>query len=215
VSAIQQINESANQQNGLRTAWHVAPGADRGKGDKRSWELRTTDSRERASPGISVEIEAMAAYLAGQPDVVAAYLFGSVARGQADRLSDVDIAVLFDAGLEAEESVERQLRLMGDLEAYTHREVQVVVLNRAPPLLAYQAVWHGILLYERSRLERIDFEVRARRVYFDFKPWLDFHTQALLKDIQEVGLSERRKRPGGALEAARGLYQRLKRTPEH
>jgi len=176
--------------------------------------LTMTDSREQVSPDIRVDLGAMKAYLAGQPDLVAAYLFGSVARGQADRLSDVDIAVLFDAGLEAEESVERQLRLMGDLEAYTRREVQIVVLNRAPPLLAYQAVRHGILLYERSRPERIDFEVRARRVYFDFKPWLDFHTQALLKDIQEVGLSGRRKRPGGALEAARRIHQRLTGTIE-
>lgn len=168
-----------------------------------------TDSRERGAPGIRVELEAMAAYLAGQPDLVAAYLFGSVARGQADHLSDVDIAVLFDAALGAEESVERQLRLMVDLEAYADREVQVAVLNRAPPLLAYQAVRHGILLYERSRSERIDFEVRARKMYFDFKPWLDFHTQALLKDIQEVGLSGRRKRPGGALKAARRIHQRL------
>jgi predicted nucleotidyltransferase len=176
--------------------------------------LTTTDSHERVAPGIRVEIEAMTAYLAGQPDVVAAYLFGSMARGQADSLSDVDIALLFDPALDAEESVERQLRLMGDLEAYTDREVQVVVLNRAPPLLAYQVVQHGILLYQRSRPERIDFEVRTRKVYFDFKPWLDFHTQALLKDIQEVGLSGRRKRPGGALEAARRIHRRLTGTTE-
>lgn len=167
------------------------------------------EDRELARRGMEVEVEAMAAWLARQPEVVVAYLFGSVARGQADRLSDVDIAVLFDAGLGAEESVERQVRLMIELEAYTDREVQVVALNRAPPLLAYQAVRYGKLLYERSRAERIDFEVRARKMYFDFKPWLDFHTQALLKDIEEVGLSGRRKHPGGALEAARRIHQRL------
>lgn len=156
----------------------------------------------------------MAAYLARQPDVLAAYLFGSMARGQADHLSDVDIAVLLDAHLAADERVERQLRFMGDLEEYTHREVQVVVLNRATPLLAYQVVRHGRLLCEPNRAERINFEVRTRRVYFDLKPRLDFHTQSLLKDIQEVGLSGRRKRPGGALEAARRIHQRLTRATE-
>ncbi len=85
---------------------------------------------------LRIDIEAMAAYFAGKSDVVAAYLFGSAARGQADRLSDVDIAVLLDARLGAEESVERQLCIMGDLEDYASREVQVVVLNRAAPLLA-------------------------------------------------------------------------------
>jgi predicted nucleotidyltransferase len=151
----------------------------------------------------------MTAYFARQPDVVVAYLFGSVARGWADQLSDVDIAVLLDERLEADERIERQLRFMVDLDEYADREVQVVVLNQAPPLLAYQVVRHGILLYERSRAERIAFEVRTRRVYFDFKPRLDFHTRALLKDIKEVGLSERRKRRGSALEAARRVHRRL------
>ena len=167
-----------------------------------------------AATELKIDIEAMTAYFAGQADVVAAYLFGSAARGQADRLSDVDIAVLFDARLGAEESVERQLRLMGNLEEYANREVQVVILNRAAPLLAYQAVQHGILLYERSRSERIDFEVLARRVYFDEKYWLDFHSQSLLKDIKEVGLSGRRKRRGGTLEAARRVHRRLTRAAE-
>jgi predicted nucleotidyltransferase len=162
-----------------------------------------------------VDTKAMAAYLARQPAVVAAYLFGSVAHGRADRLSDVDIAVLFDERLGAEESVERQLRFMGDLEVYADREVQVVILNQAPPLLAYQVVRHGILLYERGRTERIAFEVRTRKVYFDLKPMLDFHTQALFKNIKEVGLSGRRKRRSGALEAARRVHQRLTRTEEY
>jgi predicted nucleotidyltransferase len=163
---------------------------------------------------LKIDVEAIAAYFAGQADVAAAYLFGSAARGQADRLSDVDIAVLLDAPAEAEENVERQLRLMGDLEEYANREVQVVVLNRAAPLLAYQVVRHGILLYERSRAERISFEVLTRRVYFDLKPWLDFHTQSLLRDIEEVGLSGRRKHRGGTLEAARRVHQRLARATE-
>ena len=168
----------------------------------------------QAGRELDIDIEAMAAYFAGQSDVAAAYLFGSAARGQADRLSDVDIAVLLDARLGAEESVERQLRIMGDLEEYASREVQVVVLNRAAPLLAYQVVQHGILLYERRRTERISFEVQTRRIYFDLKPRLDFHTQSLLRDIKEVGLSGRRKRRGGALEAARRIHRRLARATE-
>lgn len=156
-----------------------------------------------------VDAEAVAAYLADQPDIVAAYLFGSVARGRADKLSDVDIALLFDERLGVEEGVERQLILVSELAGYADREVQVVVLNRAAPLLAYQVVRHGILLYERSRAERIAFEVRTRKVYFDLRPWLDFHSQALLRDITEVGLRGRRKRRGGTLEAARRVHRRL------
>jgi len=41
-------------------------------------------------------------YLASQPDVVAAYVFGSVAQGRARPQSDVDIAVLLTADLDEE-----------------------------------------------------------------------------------------------------------------
>ena len=156
-----------------------------------------------------VDRAAMTAYWARQPDVVVAYLFGSVARGRADRLSDVDVAVLLDEYLEGERAVEARLRFTGDLANCSEREIQVVLLNRAPPLLAYQVVENGILLYERSRTERIAFEVQTRRVYFDWKPWSDFHTRALLSDIKEVGLSGRGQGRRSALEAARRVHQRL------
>ena len=160
-----------------------------------------------------VDTPAMADYFACQPDVVAAYLFGSVARGRADSLSDVDVAVLLDENVDAEGRVERQLCFMMNLDEYADREVQVVLLNQASPLLAYQVVRDGVLLHERNRTERIAFEVRTRKVYFDLKPWLDFHTHALFKDIREVGLSGRRKRRAGTLEAARRVHQRLERVP--
>ena len=50
---------------------------------------RGYNEMRRISNKAEADIEAMAAYLAGQPDVLAAYLFGSAARGQADQLSDV------------------------------------------------------------------------------------------------------------------------------
>lgn len=161
-----------------------------------------------------VDMPAMADYFACQPDVVVAYLFGSVARSRADHLSDVDIAVLLDENVGSEEKVERQLNFMVDLDEYANREVQVVLLNLAPPLLTYRVVQDGVLLYERNRAERLAFVVQARKVYFDLKPWLDFHTQALFDDIREVGLSERRKRRGSTLKAARRVHRRLERVPE-
>ncbi len=142
-----------------------------------------------------IDLAAMAEHLARQPDVVVSYLFGSVARGRAHKLSDVDVAVLFDERVKGEECVERQLQLMADLEVHANREVQVVVLNRASPLLQYQAVRHGLLLHQRSRAERIAYEVKVRKIYFDVKPMLDFHTHMLFRQIKEVGLSGRRRRP--------------------
>ena len=89
------------------------------------------------------------------------------------------------------------------------REVQVTLLNYASPMLAYQVIRDGILLFERSRLERTGFEVRAMQRYFDVQPMLDFHAQVLMRQIQEVGLARRRNRDTRALEAAERIQQRL------
>ena len=156
-----------------------------------------------------VDLQAMSVYLAEQSDVAAAYLFGSVARGQASHLSDVDVAVLLDPELGMTAAVERQLELMVTLDEFAGPEVQVTVLNRASPLLAYQVVRQGLLLYERNRPRRISFEVRAMQRYFDVQPMLEFHAQILMRHIQEVGLARRRSGDTSALEAAERIQQRL------
>ncbi|MGQ9555371.1 MAG: type VII toxin-antitoxin system MntA family adenylyltransferase antitoxin [Anaerolineae bacterium] len=153
----------------------------------------------------------MKACLAAEPMVVVAYLFGSVAMGRADHMSDVDIAVLLDAMLDKHSAFELELRLADRLAGCSKLEVQLASLNDAPPLLAYEVVCHGILLHARSEQERVAFQVQACKTYFDFKPWLDFHTRVLLDDIMEVGLSGRRKRPGGTPKAARAIRERLAR----
>ena len=47
-----------------------------------------------------VDLAAIGTYFARQPGVVVAYLFGSITRGQANGLSDVDVAVLLDSNLD-------------------------------------------------------------------------------------------------------------------
>ena len=160
----------------------------------------------------SIRLQDTATYFAQQSDIVVAYLFGSLARGQASHLSDIDIAVLFNSGLGMEASIERQVQLMVDLDQFADREIQVVVLNRASPFLAYQVLRDGLLLYERSRVERIAFEVRTMKVYFDVQPMLEFHSKSLVKRIREVGLYGRTRRDSGALEAAQRIHQRLAGT---
>jgi uncharacterized protein len=156
----------------------------------------------------------MAAYLAQQADVVVAYLFGSVARGQANSRSDVDLAVLLDPNLGSEACLERQLQLMVALDDFADREVQVTLLNRASPLLAYQVIRDGFLLYERNQAGRVAFEVHTMKVYFDVKPMLDFHSQVLMKQIREAGLGGRARRHSRTLEAAQRIRERLDRATD-
>jgi predicted nucleotidyltransferase len=131
-------------------------------------------------------------FLATQPDVVAAYLFGSLAEERAMPHSDVDIAILLTDGSDSMAVGDRQLQLMGELERFAGREVDVVILNTAPPILQNQVLRHGRLLYERDRRARVDFEVRAGQIYADFQPARNFFKTALFRETQEGRLGGRR-----------------------
>ena len=82
--------------------------------------------------------------------VVSAYLFGSLASGTGHGDSDVDVAVLLDAGAVPSRSARARaaMALNSALIAALHRnEVDVVVLNDAPPELATAAVTLGVRVY--------------------------------------------------------------------
>jgi uncharacterized protein len=148
-------------------------------------------------------------YLRQQGDVVVAYLFGSAARGQMTPMSDVDVAVLLDAPPDNELLIERQLALLTDLERMVEPELQIVLLNHAPPLLAYEVVREGVLLHERSSPERVAFQVRAMKEYFDIQPMLARQDKALRRQIQEVGLGRQGNDDSRLLESARKMYQTM------
>jgi len=101
--------------------------------------------------------------------------------------SDVDVAVL----LNEEDNVarfERRLQMMVEVSKVCGREVDVIVLNDAPPILQNQVLRYGRLLFERDRRARVEFEVRAGKVYADLEPMRRFFQQALFQEIKEVGL---------------------------
>ena len=111
------------------------------------------------------------ALLAERGDIVAAYLFGSVARGTARPTSDVDVGVLLAA--DPPRTVDGLgLELEGQLERRLGERAQVVVLNRAPCDLIHRVLRDGILLLDRDPGVRIRFEVDARNRYFDLQPFL-------------------------------------------
>ncbi len=102
------------------------------------------------------------------PKLVAAYLFGSRARGDARASSDVDVAILLG---EAPVSFESwPFELAGELEQELGLRVDVVVLNGAPSDLVHRVLRDGELLVDNDRSARIRFEVRSRNDYFDMLP---------------------------------------------
>ena len=118
--------------------------------------------------------------------VVLAYLFGSQAEGTAGPLSDVDIAVLLGPEVPRERWGDVQIDLIGDLTSLFHcDDVDVVILNRATPLLAWEVVRYGRRIYEPDPDVRVDFETDAFRRYVDTKPLRKLQLQRLAEWIEE------------------------------
>ena len=103
--------------------------------------------------------------------VVAVYLFGSTARGDARPDSDVDVAVLFDRPQPPTLDAPR-FALEGDLERALGKPVDLIVLNDAPVDLRIRVMREGCLLVDRVPGARIALEVRTRNEAFDIEPVL-------------------------------------------
>ena len=122
-------------------------------------------------------IEQLRELLDRQPGIACAYLFGSVARGEASASSDVDLAVLLEQP--AADTLRGPLaRLRLDLEDTLGRPVDLVAMETAPPDLIHRVLRDGVLLVDRNPNQRIAFEVRARNEYFDLLPYLAEYRRA-------------------------------------
>lgn len=110
------------------------------------------------------------------PGLVAAYLFGSRARGTACPDSDVDVALLFDRAAQPSAAARDRAaaRHGADLVAATHRgDVDVVVLNDAPPELAATVVRDGRPLYTADAAAERAFARYALLRHADLLPFLE------------------------------------------
>jgi uncharacterized protein YutE (UPF0331/DUF86 family)/predicted nucleotidyltransferase len=105
------------------------------------------------------------------PRLVAAYLFGSRARGEARPGSDTDVALLLATTPEPTLNAQ-PFGVATDLELLLGSPVDLLVLNQSPVDLVHRVLRDGVLLVESDRSARIAFEVRARNQYFDLLPIL-------------------------------------------
>jgi predicted nucleotidyltransferase len=92
--------------------------------------------------------------------LASAWLYGSVARGEARRASDVDLAVLFAEHLRADRRRLQELeRAAGKVLAGT--ALSVVDLEEAPLLLQHRVLRDGILMVEFDPSARSKFAARV------------------------------------------------------
>lgn len=113
------------------------------------------------------------------PGVIAAYRFGSQARGMASAQSDADIAVLAEGPLEARTRWELQERLA----AHLGRDVDLVDLRRASTVMRAQVITGGVLLLDRDSFARALFEATALSDYAR----LNEERKQILEDVRARG----------------------------
>ena len=121
-----------------------------------------------------------------------AYLFGSQAVGRVHSESDVDVAVLFDESLSPDARFDERLALTGELSRLLKTDrVDLAVLNEAPPLLAFEVLRNGRLLYCASEDDRVEFQVKTVREYEDTAPLRKLLAEAMEERVRAGAFGRR------------------------
>ena len=118
------------------------------------------------------EIEcALVRALEPRGEVLEAYLFGSRATGRAQAHSDIDVAVYVDGKKTADAAYGYVAELTAHLMAKLHsNEIDVVVLNGAPPVLYHRVLRDGRRILARDLRATTTREGYALSRYCDFLP---------------------------------------------
>ncbi|MDI7246643.1 MAG: nucleotidyltransferase domain-containing protein [Bacillota bacterium] len=109
----------------------------------------------------------IADYLTAHPKVVLAFLFGSFSKGKSKAGSDVDVAVYLAPPYSADDVSD----VWSHLEDLTHRDVDLLVLNTAPPIISWTAM-KGKVLVNKDRKLHLELMLERSREAEDFRGFL-------------------------------------------
>lgn len=104
------------------------------------------------------------------PDVAAAWVFGSVARGRATSESDLDVGLVYRARRsDAHDRIATSIAI--ELSRVTgFATIDVIDLEAQGPIFAHHVLCEGLRAYEADRARRVDFESETIVRALDFMP---------------------------------------------
>lgn len=138
-------------------------------------------SRQLSSEDANRIAEQAAQCLARDSRVLLVYLFGSAADRARPTVRDVDLGILTRETLPQDEL----LRMRADLVLAVGSEIDLVALNDAPVVLAWEVAEGGRCLYAVDPEIETEFVIRARARFWDFKPFLDEQWRLAGERLQE------------------------------
>jgi uncharacterized protein len=122
------------------------------------------------------------AALQAAPGVAAAWVFGSVARGEARADSDLDVAVLLRDREATPLTHRRELsELAALLEDAAARRIDLVVLSPHDPIIFHRVLSEGVLVVDAEPARRIEATTAALARYFDWAPRYEAASAASLR----------------------------------
>lgn len=124
-------------------------------------------------------------YLSDRPEIVAVILFGSRARDEARPDSDLDLGVLLTRE-QAQLGVDRSALVTDLMEVFERPDIDVVILNDAPPLLLHRVVRDGHLLYATDAGVVAEFTIHAVQQYEDTRPLRKLQAERLQRQLAEL-----------------------------
>jgi predicted nucleotidyltransferase len=120
-------------------------------------------------------------FFEARQEVIAVYLFGSCARGQASERSDIDLAILVDPDAKVDE-FELKRDIMIGLSKVLRKEIHLVILNTAGEVLSAQVFKHGKCLHNYKPSVLSEFRM------VQFSKIADF---GYLRNIMEKGFTRK------------------------
>jgi hypothetical protein len=117
--------------------------------------------------------EKIAKILKKEGNILFAYLFGSYARKEARKESDVDIAVFLKDPSIVENDPKFEIKLALKIERIIKRQVDIRVINDKSLTFTNQVLKHGKLLFSTDEKERINFETKMFGLYSDFRYFIN------------------------------------------
>jgi predicted nucleotidyltransferase len=125
-------------------------------------------------------VDRLRSRISSLPAVRLAVLFGSTARGEARPRSDVDLGVLLDPDTPAS-----RREVESELWRAAEREVDMIFLADAPPLLRFEISRDGVLLFEKEDGLWTSVKVRAMVDWWDWAPYARMFTAAAVRRVRE------------------------------
>lgn len=119
---------------------------------------------------------------------MAVYLFGSHAKGNPSKDSDIDTAVLLRKGVRRSVYADAALKYTCDLiRLLKFDHIDIMILNSAGPIARHQVYHHGKLIFCRDKKEALRFKDLSISEYLDFLPFRRRAEERMFKRLRQGG----------------------------